>query len=65
MTTIVDFDAARKRLQERVAQHPIAQALDALALALVDHGHNWTDEEVMLYETAISYCGCTDSGSSA
>jgi len=45
--------------------HPIARALDALALALTDHGHIWTDEEVRLYEAAIAYCGYTDSGSSA
>lgn len=45
--------------------NPIAQALDNLALALASHGHTWTDRERLLYETAISYCGYTDSGSSA
>lgn len=29
------------------------EALDTLALALVDHGHTWTDEERQLYEAAI------------
>lgn len=28
------------------------EALDALALALVDHGHVWTDNERRLYEDA-------------
>lgn len=32
---------------------PIEQlALDALAIALVDHGHVWTDKQRKLYEDA-------------
>lgn len=64
MANVIDFEAARERLAEPESQHPIAQALDALALALVHHGHTWTEQEVLLYETAISYCGCRGSGSS-
>lgn len=30
------------------------QALDALALALAEHHHVWTDEERTLYEQAIA-----------
>ena len=29
-------------------------ALDALALALTDHGHHWSDEQRGLYEAAIA-----------
>ena len=64
MTNVIDLSAVRAR-SLAPEQNPIAQALDALALALTDHGHKWSDREVMLYETAISYCGCRDSGSSA
>lgn len=32
---------------------PIVDALDALALALTEHGHQWTDHERSLYEEAI------------
>ena len=64
MTNVIDIDEARVRMA-RSPEHPIVQALDALALALTDHGHEWCDHEVSLYETAISYCGYTDSGSSA
>lgn len=32
----------------------VIQALDALALALVDHKHQWTDKERRLYERAKS-----------
>jgi len=41
---------------------PILNALDTLALALVEHGHIWTNEERSLYESAISFCDdCKDS----
>ena len=63
MTNIVNVEEARARAAEP-RSHPIVQAQDAPALALVDHGHSWGDREVSLYETAISYCGCKDSGSS-
>jgi len=45
-------------LQERQAKrppNPIAEALAALALALTDHGHVWTERERQLYETALDY----------
>lgn len=64
MTNVVDFEKAKAR-GAKPPEHPIVQALDALALALADHGHSWSEREVSLYETAISYCGCKDSGSSA
>lgn len=32
---------------------PIVDALDALALALTDHGHQWTNEQRALYDNAI------------
>jgi hypothetical protein len=51
------IDLADRR--PRARSHPIVDALDALAVALADHGHKWTDRERGLYETAISYCGCT------
>lgn len=31
----------------------ILKALDALGLALVNHGHQWTPEERSLYERAV------------
>jgi hypothetical protein len=34
----------------------IHEALDALALALVDHGHQWTDKQRALYEEATASC---------
>lgn len=65
MTNVINIlDEIQKRKSSEV-HNPIVQALDALALALTDHNHNWSDREVSLYETAISYCGCKDSGSSA
>ena len=64
MTHVIILSEARARQQAEV-KNPIVEALDALALALADHGHSWSDREVSLYETAISYCGYTDSGSSA
>ncbi len=63
MTNIIDFEAAQIRAAEPIS-HPVVRALDALALALSEEGHEWSDQEVWLYETAISYFGCTDSGSS-
>ena len=32
----------------------ITAALDALALALTNHDHEWTDDERQLYEAAVS-----------
>lgn len=64
MGEVIDFAASRQRAsQADVSTHPILQALDALALALVDHHHVWTERERQLYETAVSYLcgGCTGS----
>lgn len=56
MNNIVDIAEARKRQKEPTqADHPILAALDALALALVDHDHTWTEKEHWLYETAVKY----------
>jgi hypothetical protein len=42
------------------------RALDALALALVDHGHVWSADERALYDAAVTSCaGCRDVGLSA
>lgn len=41
------------RLQKRDVAL-IGKALDALGLALVEHGHCWTDRERQLYERARS-----------
>lgn len=62
MSEVIDLAAARDRLAEKQAMsHPILAALDALALALADHSHSWTERERLLYETAVTYCGgCTD-----
>lgn len=35
---------------------PFSEVLDALALALVSHDHDWTDEERQLYELAVAIC---------
>ena len=40
-------------------------ALDALALALVTHGHQWTPRERSLYERAISSLSRRGAGSPA
>ena len=55
MTNVIDLSSVRAR---RDPPHPIRDALDALALALADHDHAWTERERQLYETALSYlCG--------
>ena len=62
MGDVIRLDQFRRRdpIEEN---NPIVQALDALALALSTHDHKWNDRDRLLYETAISYCGCTDSDS--
>lgn len=55
MTSVVDFEAARKRMTQTPPENPILAALDALALALADHVHVWTDRERQLYENAVGY----------
>jgi hypothetical protein len=32
----------------------ILEALDAMGVALADHGHNWTEKERRLYEDSVS-----------
>lgn len=41
----------------REPANPILAALDALASALVDHGHEWTEKERILYEQAVFAAG--------
>lgn len=60
---VIDLAAARERLTQTPPPHPILEALDVLALALVEHGHRWTDRENQLYETAAAYITRTGSGS--
>jgi len=43
----------------------IVDALDALGLALVDHGHVWTAHQRQLYERAISSADCMEIDLSA
>lgn len=54
---VIDFEAARQRLASPplIHRNPILEALDALGVALADHGHTWTDRERSLYETAVQY----------
>ena len=66
MADILDFGAARQQHEASKPVHPILQALDSLSLALADQGHEWSDREHQLYETAVSYVrsgGYTGSGS--
>lgn len=53
--SVIDLEAARKRLQAPPPANPILEALDTLALALAEHGHVWTEREASLYEGAVSY----------
>lgn len=57
MGDVIDFDAARERVNSPKSNYsnPILRALDVLGLALVEHEHQWTDEERNLYETAVEY----------
>lgn len=61
--SVIDLAAARARLNQTSPPHPIAEALDALALALVAHDHDWTEREHQLYETAIAYVTSFRTGS--
>lgn len=57
MADVISFDDARQRLAFVPGRpvSPILMALDALGVALADHGHTWTDRERNLYETAVEY----------
>jgi hypothetical protein len=57
VSEIVDLDSFRERVSKLKPPHPITDALNALASALVDHGHVWTDRERSLYEVATAYIG--------
>lgn len=46
-----------RRAMKRSPPNPLFEALDALALALSDHQHQWTERERSLYETAVAYLG--------
>lgn len=64
--TVIDLAAARQRLARQEAPpHPILEALDALAIALAAHDHDWTEREHQLYVSAVAYVSGshTDSGS--
>jgi hypothetical protein len=52
MSNVIDLAAVRARLQQAPVD-PVLEALDALAVALVGHGHVWTDHERALYEAAV------------
>ncbi len=54
MTKIVNLEEVRRRLEAETPPHPVQEALDALALALIEHGHQWTDRERQLYENALT-----------
>lgn len=60
---MIDLATAIERRDAMEPPHPILAALDALALALAEHGHAWSERERQLYETAVSYLfgGCTGS----
>lgn len=56
MGDVIDFIKIRRiEAQEKKTPHPILEALDTLAVALTDHGHEWTTKEKKLYEVAVSY----------
>lgn len=41
----------------------VLSALDALALALTDHNHVWTERERQLYERAVAITSTASTGS--
>lgn len=55
MGEIIDLKAAIEARHKAAPVHPILESLDALALALTEHDHVWTEREVLLYETAVAY----------
>ena len=58
----------KPRIKPEGIKSTVLDALDALALALASHDHQWTDKERQLYEAAITELtsgDCTDSDSSA
>jgi hypothetical protein len=61
--SVIDLNAERERREQAEPPHPILEALDALAVALTNHGHLWTDRERQLYETAVAYVSGARTGS--
>lgn len=53
MGEVISFE----REPRQSTSHPIVEALDELGLALAEHGHQWTERQRLLYETAIDYIG--------
>lgn len=52
----------------QIERRDISRTLDALALALADHGHSWSDELRASYERAaatLKACDCKGTDSSA
>ena len=46
----------QKQFRKKKCGDILKWALDTLALALVDHNHQWTKSERRLYERAIKAC---------
>ena len=53
---VISLEERRGR-RRATSPNPLLEALDALAFALSNHKHVWTDKERMLYETAVAYLG--------
>jgi hypothetical protein len=53
--SVSEYDRLKEQKNQIIKKKrkPILDALDALALALTNHGHEWTDRERELYEDAI------------
>ena len=55
MSDVIDLQEVRRRLASEAPPHPVQEALDALALALSEHDHTWTDRERQLFDSATAY----------
>ncbi|MCC6789340.1 MAG: hypothetical protein IT547_16025 [Hyphomonadaceae bacterium] len=61
MSNVIDIAPMQRRRENAEA----IEALDALALALAEHDHCWTEQERQQYERAIaalSRTGCDSRG---
>lgn len=58
MDNIINLSEAKAR-RGLLPTNPILAALDTLALALSDHGHDWTPREIELYESSVRLLGGT------
>mgnify|MGYP001571670233 CR=1 FL=1 len=58
-THVISLAAERERRTPKpgVAGNVIIDALDLLGLALVGHGHVWSDRERQIYEDAVAMVG--------